>query len=93
MKRGRPWQLLGWVALTLALLGGFAAPAAAATDDQIDNLAVTYTVQDDGSLRVDELIALRFGATSGRHGLERWLITREPTTKPTTSSTRSPTRW
>ena len=73
-----PGRLLGWVALTLALLGGFAAPAGAATDDQIDNLAVTYTVQDDGSLRVDELITLRFGATSGRHGLERWLITREP---------------
>ncbi len=78
MARGRPWLLLGWVALTIALFTGLSTPASAAADDQIDDLAVTYTVRADGTLLVRERITLRFGTSSSRHGLERWLITREP---------------
>ncbi|GAA0338100.1 DUF2207 domain-containing protein [Micropruina glycogenica] len=76
--RARPWLLLGWITLTIALTGLQPRPAHAATGDQIDTLTVSYTLNDDGSLRVDERIVLRFGPNSGRHGLERWLVTREP---------------
>jgi uncharacterized membrane protein YgcG len=76
--RVRPWLLLGWIALTIGLFGLQLRPAYAATGDQIDTLTVSFTVNDDGSLQVNERIVLRFGPNSGRHGLERWLITREP---------------
>lgn len=78
MVRGRPRLILGWVVSTIVALFGFALPAAAAADDQIDDLAVMYTVQPDGSLLVHERITLRFGVGSARHGLERWLVTRKP---------------
>lgn len=59
--RARPWLLLGWITLTIALTGLQLRPAHAATGDQIDTLTVSYTLNDDGSLRVDERIVLRFG--------------------------------
>ena len=76
---GRRLALVVLAAIALGLaLSLVRAPLAHAADDQIDELAVTYTVQADGTLLVRERITLRFGASSSRHGLERWLITREP---------------
>ena len=78
MRRGRSGLVLGWVALTLALFTQVLSVARAAIDDQIDSLAVDYTVNSDGSLQVTERIVYRFGASSERRGLERTLVTRQP---------------
>ena len=54
-----------------------AAPSAqAAAADVFDPFDVQVT--PDGYVTVTETIVLRFGSSSGRHGLERTLITREP---------------
>jgi uncharacterized membrane protein YgcG len=63
------------VVLTSALLG--TRPAAAATGDQIDNFQITYDVRPTGVVRVTETITYRFGSSSGRHGIDRLLVTRE----------------
>src|SRR5690606_40888398 len=72
------------VAWLLALVGGLAAllatpPAAyAQADDQIDSFKIDYQVDESGVLQVEETIVWRFGDDSGRHGIRRELITREP---------------
>ena len=63
------------VVLTSALLG--ARPAAAASADQIDDYEITYDVRPSGVVRVVETITYRFGDSSGRHGIDRLLVTRE----------------
>jgi len=69
--------LLAWgVVLTTLALG--ARPAYAATSDQIDDFEITYDVRPSGVVRVVETITYRFGTDSGRHGIERQLVTREP---------------
>ncbi len=78
MLRGRPWLVLGWVSLTLALLTLVPGVARAAVDDQVDSFTVNYTVNSDGSVQVTERIVYRFGASSDRRGLERTLVTRQP---------------
>ena len=52
-------------------------PAYAASD-QIDNFEITYDVRPSGVVRVVETITYRFGDGSGRHGIDRELVTREP---------------
>lgn len=72
---------LAWLAgLVLTLLVGFAGagPARAASADVFDRFEVVYSIDSDGTLHVQETIVLRFGSSSGRHGLERYWITREP---------------
>ena len=64
------------VVLTTLALG--ARPAYAATSDQIDDFDITYDVRPSGVVRVVETITYRFGTDSGRHGIERQLVTREP---------------
>lgn len=64
--------LTGWLAL------GTAPTAAAASGDVFDRFDVVATVDQQGYVTVTETIVLRFGASSGRHGLERTLVTREP---------------
>jgi uncharacterized membrane protein YgcG len=49
-----------------------------AADDQIDRFDIAYSVQPSGVLQVQETIVWRFGDNSGRHGIDRWLIVREP---------------
>jgi len=79
MSSARRWcTLLAGLAFLAWLLTGSTASARAAGDDQIDSFRVHYTVNSDGSVLVKETIVLRFGASSGRHGLERWFVTREP---------------
>ena len=73
-------RLTTLVALILVGLGGLllAAPRAhAAAGDVFDSFDVVYDVGTDGVLTVQETIVLRFGSSSGRHGLERSWVTRE----------------
>jgi len=61
-------------------LAGFAVPASAGpaeAGDEIENFAIDYQVSTDGVLHVTETIDYRF-ADSGRHGIYRDLVIREP---------------
>src|SRR5215207_8140772 len=85
---GRPWQVRGRFARCVvafllmsltALTWALAPPTPAyAADDQIDSFTVDYNVQASGVVKVKETITYRFGDNSGRHGIERFLVTREP---------------
>ncbi|GAA2807146.1 DUF2207 domain-containing protein [Kribbella solani] len=76
-------RALGVVISTLVAVlavAGFAAPASAGpaeTGDEISNYTIDYTVSGAGVLHVSETIDYRF-ATSGRHGIYRDLVVREP---------------
>ena len=72
-------RLLGLLAaLALALgLVALTAPAAHAAGDEVDSYDLSYVLQPSGVLSVRETIDWRFGDSSGRHGIERNLITRE----------------
>jgi uncharacterized membrane protein YgcG len=54
----------------------FAAPSPAT--EQVDSLAIAYRVDRDGIVEVTETIVYRFGDASGRHGIYRDLLVREP---------------
>ena len=49
-----------------------------AADDLIESFDIRYVVQPSGVLSVTETIVWRFGDDSGRHGIERYFIIREP---------------
>jgi uncharacterized membrane protein YgcG len=84
----RAWQISGRFARALvafllmvltALAWALLAPTAAyAADDQIDSFVINYDMQPSGVLNVKETITWRFGSNSGRHGIQRDLVTREP---------------
>ena len=62
-----------------ALAWAVVAPTRAyAADDQIDSFVINYDMQPSGVLKVKETITWRFGSNSGRHGIQRDLVTREP---------------
>ncbi|TCC37537.1 DUF2207 domain-containing protein [Kribbella speibonae] len=65
---------------TVLAVAGFAVPAGAATTaygDEIESFTIAYTVSEDGVLHVTETIDYTF-AESGRHGIYRDLVIREP---------------
>lgn len=68
--------LLALFAVLAVVVPGLAAPAHAATDE-VDSYAIDYVVNTDGTVDVTEEIVYRFG-TTGRHGIERYLLIREP---------------
>jgi hypothetical protein len=82
------WQLGGRLSRALIAFGLMLATAlvwfvatptkAYAADDQIDSFAINYDMQPSGVLRVKETIVWRFGSNSGRHGIQRDLVIREP---------------
>jgi uncharacterized membrane protein YgcG len=84
----RAWQLGGRVSrvvvafflmMVTALAWFVATPTRAyAADDQIDSFVIDYNMQPSGVLKVKETIVWRFGSNSGRHGIQRDLVTREP---------------
>ena len=84
----RAWQVGGrfsriLVAFLLMMLTAlawamFAPTRAYAADDQIDSFVINYDMQPSGVLKVKETITWRFGSNSGRHGIQRDLVTREP---------------
>lgn len=49
-----------------------------AADDLVRSLNVRYTVQPSGNLHVEETWVWQFGDDSGRHGIDRFLVIREP---------------
>jgi Predicted membrane protein (DUF2207) C-terminal domain/Predicted membrane protein (DUF2207) N-terminal domain len=49
-----------------------------AADDQINSFTINYDLQPSGVLKVKETIVWRFGSNSGRHGMQRDLVIREP---------------
>jgi uncharacterized protein (TIGR04222 family) len=62
-----------------ALAWALVAPTPAyAADDQIDSFTINYDMQPSGVLKVKETIIWRFGSDSGRHGMQRHLVIREP---------------
>ncbi|MGC3952781.1 MAG: DUF2207 domain-containing protein [Propionicimonas sp.] len=69
--------LLAGFVLALAVSFGAAPRAAAAYSDSFDSWDVQATLKADGTVDVIETVTLRFGSGSGRHGLERTLVTRE----------------
>ena len=66
----------GW--LVAGLSASVAAADATSATDRVDSMKIGYTVTPDGVLKVREEIVYRFGDSSGRHGIYRDLITREP---------------
>src|SRR3954452_7934664 len=63
------------VVITSALLG--TRPAYAA-DDLVQSLDLKYKLQPSGNLHVQETWVWQFGSNSGRHGICRFLVIREP---------------
>jgi uncharacterized membrane protein YgcG len=49
-----------------------------AADAQIDSFTINYDMQPSGVLKVKESIVWRFDSNSGRHGMQRNLVIREP---------------
>jgi uncharacterized protein (TIGR04222 family) len=49
-----------------------------AADGQIDSFMINYDMQPSGVLKVQETVTWRFGSNSGRHGMQRILVIREP---------------
>jgi uncharacterized membrane protein YgcG len=84
----RVWQVGGRVSrvvvafllmlLTALTWAVFSPTQAYAADDQIDSFLINYDMQPSGVLTVKETITWRFGSDSGRHGIQRDLVTREP---------------
>ena len=69
-------RLLAALALALGLVV-LVAPSARAAGDEVDSFDIAYTLRPNGVLTVEETIEWRFGDDSGRHGIQRDLITRE----------------
>ena len=80
-SRTRALRLLLALCFGLAFVVGIemAGPAKAwAAGDQIDSFTIDYEMTPEGVLRARETIVYRFGDDSGRHGIERYFVTREP---------------
>ena len=79
MRRALRAVVLALAGLLLAV--GFSlatTTTASATSDQIDKFSIEYEMGTDGVLQAKETIVWRFGSDSGRHGIDRYFVTREP---------------
>jgi uncharacterized protein (TIGR04222 family) len=70
-----PFLLMVLTALAWAVVVPTQAYAA---DAQIDSFKINYDMQPSGVLKVKETIVWRFDSNSGRHGMQRDLVIREP---------------
>lgn len=71
--------LLGVLIAVLAPAGVAAAETGSGTaGDRVDSFQAVHRVSADGVLHVTETIVYRFGSQSGRHGIFRDLLVREP---------------
>jgi hypothetical protein len=62
-----------------ALAWALVAPTPAyAADAQIESFTINYEMQPSGVLKVMETLVWRIGSNSGRHGMQRHLVIREP---------------
>ena len=71
-------SLVGLALGLLVLLALWRPANAWAADDMIDSWTATYTVSTYGVVHVEETLVYRFGDNSGRHGIDRTLVTRQP---------------
>lgn len=71
-------KFFAWLLLALLVSWLPALQAHAAEGDQVDTFRINYVVTPDGVLHVTETIVYRFGDSSGRHGIYRDLLVREP---------------
>jgi len=79
VRHGARWfSALAALLLAVAWLLVPVAPARATEGDTFDRFDVQAVLDAEGYLQVTETIVLRFGPSSGRHGLERTLTVREP---------------
>lgn len=79
MRRGLRAALLAVTGLLLALGFSLATSSSAyAASDQIDSFKIEYEMGTDGVLHAKETIVWRFGSDSGKHGIDRNFVTREP---------------
>lgn len=62
---------------TVGVVLGAAPAAQAAYTVTFDRYDIDYVFSTDGSARVTETVVARFGVGAGRHGIDRYLITRE----------------
>jgi len=70
--------LVGFGLALLVLIVAWQPADAWAVDDSVDSWQIAYTVDTSGVLHVQETLVWRFGSNSGRHGIDRILVTREP---------------
>ncbi|HET9648552.1 MAG TPA: DUF2207 domain-containing protein, partial [Microlunatus sp.] len=75
-RRRLALSVLAVLLLGLALTV-FRTPPAFAAGDQIDSYDISYDVGTNGVTKVTETIVYRFGSSSGRHGIDRYFVTRE----------------
>ena len=71
-------SLVGLALALVALILAWRPVDAWAVDDSVDSWQIAYTVDTSGVLHVHETLVYRFGSNSGRHGIDRVLVTREP---------------
>lgn len=69
--------LLVCASFVLAMIGVLWPQNAWAADDRIDSWNIDYVVNADGTVDATENLVYRFGSTSGRHGIQRFLTVRE----------------
>ncbi len=62
---------------TVGVLLGTAPAAQAAYTVTFDRFDIDYVFSTDGTARVTETVVARFGVGAGRHGIDRYLLTRE----------------
>ncbi|MGD8216285.1 DUF2207 domain-containing protein [Propionibacteriaceae bacterium Y1814] len=74
-------RLVRWLAalaLSLVVVVGVPSGQAIAAGDSVDSWRFAIEVDDQGLVHVTETVTYRFGSNSGRHGIIRTLVTREP---------------
>lgn len=75
LRRGA--GLLAALLATVGVLIGVAPSAQAARTVTFDRYDIDYVFGTDGSAQVTETVVARWGVGAGRHGIDRFLITRE----------------
>jgi len=73
----RAAALLAALVATVGVLLGSAPAAQAAYTVTFDRFDIDYVFDADGSARVTETVVARWGVGAGRHGIDRYLISRE----------------
>lgn len=74
----RVLRVVAAVTLTLVMFVGVQPSQASAAGDTVDSWRFAMEVDEQGVVHVTETLTYRFGTNSGRHGIIRTLVTREP---------------
>ena len=83
--RGRVLKILVLAGLATTALAGCASSGTPTSGtEQIDSFAVTYTIKPSGVVHAKETLVYDFGASGGKHGIDRYLDSRFSTDTPGT---------